>query len=302
MQIEKVLVPMDFSPPSRLALDHAIAFARKFRAKLTLLHVVESPTGLTYTFPTAAEKIEKEHCLQAQRMLSTLVGPEDQDDLDVQTLVKTGEIEDQILSTVREEGTSLLVMGTHGRGLVSRSLIGSVTEKVLHKVLIPVLTVCHAARFPAFDRILFATDLSEPSKEGSRFVLELARITGSNLIALHAVDVGLEGGAEAAVYLGEQRLEEARARLDEFKAEAFQQKIKVETVLAEAPVADTILKAAEENSADLIVITIQKSGTLQRILRGSIAERIIREASIPVLSIPAGAQEKSQQTEETEAA
>jgi nucleotide-binding universal stress UspA family protein len=302
MQIEKVLVPMDFSPPSRLALNHGIAFARKFRARLTLLHVVESSSALTYTFPTETERIEKEHSEQAQRMLSTLVGPEDQDDLDLQTLVKTGDIEDEILSTIREKRTDLVVMGTHGRGLVGRSLIGSVTQKVLRKVEIPILTVCRVARFPAFDRILFATDLSESSKEGSRFVLELARMTNSNLIALHAVEVGLNGGAEAAVYLGENRLEEARAKLDEFKVEAFQQEIKVETVLAEAPVADTILKAAEENSADLIVITVQKRGMLDRALLGSTAERVIREVHIPVLSIPVGAKAKPEQTEETSAA
>src|SRR5712671_34854 len=219
MQPKEVLVPTDFSPPSRLALNHGIAFARKFRARLTLLHVVESATAtmLTYTFPTDVAKIEKEPFEQARRMLSTLVAPEDQDDLDLHTLVKSGDVEDEILSTIREEGADLIVMGTHGRGLIGRALIGSLTQKMLRKVDVPILTVCRVARFPAFDRILFATDLSEPSKEVSRFALDLARMTDSNLIALHAVEVGVDGGAEAAVYLGERDLEEARLKMDEFK-------------------------------------------------------------------------------------
>src|SRR5688500_7395818 len=159
MPNKEVLVPTDFSPPSRLALNHGIAFARKFRARLTLLHVVESSTALIYTFPTEAPRIEMEHFEQARRMLSTLVAPEDQDDLDLHTLVKSGDVEDEILSTIREDGADLIVMGTHGRGLIGRALIGSLTQKMLRKVDVPILTVCRVARFPAFDRILFATDL-----------------------------------------------------------------------------------------------------------------------------------------------
>jgi nucleotide-binding universal stress UspA family protein len=302
MQIKKVLVPTDFSPPSRLALNYGVAFARKFRAKLTLLHIVEPSTALTYTFTTETERIEKEHFEQARRMLPALIAPEDQDDLDLRTLVKSSDVEEQILSTIREEGVDLVVMGTHGRGLVGRWLIGSVTQRMLQKVEIPILTVCHVARFPAFDRILFATNLSEPSKEGSRFALELAQMTDSNLTALHAVDVGVEGGAEAAVYLSGRRLEEARAKMDEFKAEASRQKLKVETVLAEGAAADAILKTAEEHSADFIVITIEKGGLMERTLVSSTAERVIREADIPVLAIPVGAKAKPEQTEEPHAA
>lgn len=75
-----------------------------------------------------------------------------------------GDIEEQISSAIREFGADVVVMGTHGRTLVRRWLIGSVTQALLRKLPVPILTVCHAWRPLSFGRILFATDFSESSK------------------------------------------------------------------------------------------------------------------------------------------
>src|SRR5262245_42329668 len=206
MRIEKILVAMDFSPTSRLALQHALALARKCGGRLAVLHVAESSNTLTSSFSEETVDIQREHIEQARRMLDALVGAAEWNHVNLRTILKTGDIADSIISTAVGEEMDFLVMGTHGRGLFGRPVIGSVTHKVLHNLDIPVLTVRQLVRIPTFDRMLFATDLSESSRQGLRFVSEeLAQAMESNVIALHAVDVGLEGGAEAAVYLGEQR-------------------------------------------------------------------------------------------------
>src|SRR5579871_5152808 len=158
MQIKRVLVPVDFSPPSTLAVNHGVALARKFHAKLTLLHVVESPSALTYTFPTEAERIEAQRKEQAEKMLPAMVGPEDQDDLDVVFIVRSGDVEDVIQVVATEDHSDVVVMGTHGRGLFGRLFIGSVTQALLRRLGLPVLTVCRVSRPLEFKRILFATD------------------------------------------------------------------------------------------------------------------------------------------------
>ena len=164
MHIKNVLVPVDFSPPSRLAVNYAVSLARKFRAKLTLMNVVESASALAHPFTAHSATIEKEHREQAARMLSALLGSEDQDDLDLRIVVKSGNIKNEILAVIREQHADILVMGTHGRGLFGRWVIGSITEGMLRKISIPILTVCRATKPLTFDRILFATDLSESSK------------------------------------------------------------------------------------------------------------------------------------------
>jgi len=124
MNIGNVLVPVDFSPPSRLAVDYAVSLARKFRARLTLMHVVESPSAFAHPFKAESARIDKAHREQALRMLSALLAPEDQDDLDLGIVIKSGDIKDEILSTIAEQQADMTVMGTHGRGFFGRFLIG----------------------------------------------------------------------------------------------------------------------------------------------------------------------------------
>src|SRR5215475_12553070 len=123
-----------------------------------MLHVVEPSAALALAFPDEAVQMEREHQEQSERMLTAMITTENRRVLDVKTLVKSGEVEQQVSATIREEDTDLVIMGTHGRGLVGRYLIGSVTHKVLRNVEIPVLTVSGITPFPAFDRILLATD------------------------------------------------------------------------------------------------------------------------------------------------
>src|SRR5215813_13701143 len=130
MLFKKVLIPIDFSPPSRIALDYALAFARRFRARLTLLHVVEPSTMLTLTFPDEAMQANKNHYKESRRMLAALLGPEDKRDLDTETLVTSGHVDEQILATINEERIDLLVMSKRSLGI-----------KVLREVQIPTVTV-----------------------------------------------------------------------------------------------------------------------------------------------------------------
>lgn len=291
MRIERVLVPVDFSPPSSVAVNYGIALARKFNAALALLHVVQVPGVNAYAFAVENLWIEKEHREQAVRMLSALVAPEDQDDRDLQLFVKTGAIEDEISRTIDEYHADIVVMGAHGRGLFGRWLIGSVTQHLLRRVQVPILTVNRLARPLAFERLLFATDLSDAADAGFRRVLELAQVTHSTLVVVHAVDPPshISEGMETVIADTREQMEQARVRLNGLAEEGARQKVKVETVLVEARAAEAIFKAAEDNAVDMIVIAVQEKGFIERTLLGATAERVIRESHLPVLSIPGSA-------------
>jgi nucleotide-binding universal stress UspA family protein len=85
--------------------------------------------------------------------------------------------------------------------------------------------------------------------------------------------------------------------LEDLKTRAPQQKIRVQAVLAETTVAHTILKAAARNAADLIVIMFDKKRMVETRL-GTTAERVIRDAHVPVLSIPIDTHAKAEKTRE----
>jgi nucleotide-binding universal stress UspA family protein len=277
MRSERVLVPVDFSPASSVALDCAVTWARRFRASLILLHVLDPHT------------MNED---QAQRKLSAMVTLEDHRDLNVRTVVTQGDAQEKILSSIWTHDVDLVAMGIHGRSLLDRIFLGSVTLGVMRNIDVPVLTVSQATRPLRFERILFATDLTEGSCAQMQSVLDIAQSERSTVTLFHAVDVGLlqESALPMGAYVTPDYMEQARSGLDELVATAAQHSVATETVLVEGMPAESILSVAEEKHAGLIVLSTAHKGFLERALVGSTSERVIRGSAIPVLSLPKVAQ------------
>jgi len=302
MDIKTILAPVDFSAPSQLATDCAIPIARRLRARLVLLHVVESPTVYTYTFPVTAEAAQQRRHEQAARMLCALVAPEDQDDLDVQIRIRHGHVQDEIRHAIRAENAGLAVMGTHGRGLFGEWLIGSVAQNLLRNMSVPTMTVAHLPRPMALSRILFATDFSDASNDAFTLTLDLAKAWGGKVTVLHSVEAEemAYGGAIPLAGVAaekEYRIGEARKKMADLSAEATRRDVGVETFITDGDAGTRILETADRSDADAIVIGIEKKGMVYRVMLGTTAERVVREAHIPVLSVPLRVAESSNEAD-----
>ena len=143
--IRKILVPLDFSPPSDYALSYAKALAPDFGASLHLLHVIEDRlmTGpwpvevYLGELPRLREGLIKE---AESRMLKCL------NSIRESGIVATGEVLigspfQTIVDQALTSGTDFIVMGTHGRTGITHLLIGSVAERVIRHAPCPVLVV-----------------------------------------------------------------------------------------------------------------------------------------------------------------
>jgi nucleotide-binding universal stress UspA family protein len=129
-----ILVALDGSADSQTALRHAITLARDQNAKVTLLSVVPhqaTPVGPGVAPPPETDESHNEIIREALREIPKDIG--------VTTRLERGEIAPTILKVVAEDQYDLLVMGSHGHSRVHRALLGSVSEKVLHKAKVPVL-------------------------------------------------------------------------------------------------------------------------------------------------------------------
>ncbi len=129
-----ILVALDGSADSQTALRHAITLAHDQNAKLTLLTVV--PHQPTPVGPGVAPPPETEQPHNEIIKAALAVTPKD---VGVTTRLEHGEVAITILKIVAEDQYDLLVMGSHGHSRVHRALLGSVSEKVLHKAAVPVL-------------------------------------------------------------------------------------------------------------------------------------------------------------------
>lgn len=268
MLIKNVLVPIDFSVPSRMAVNFGVALARKFRARVTLLHVLPLPPS-----PDAEQPL----CEDALSELGSLLPPEDEDDLDLRVVVKAGSIQEEIVATVKEQSTDIVVLGTHGRSGLGRLVIGSTTAGLLRKLAIPMITVSRAVRPLGFKRILFATDFGDASAQGFNFALDLARELHSGILVIHVVN---------ELRNRDIALQESQRRLVSLVAEGKAYGVDVQTIRVEGPPAKEILKAAVETGADLLLLTIEHKSAFERAVAGSTADKVVREARVPVLCVP----------------
>ena len=139
-----ILVPTDFSEPADAALQYAHTLAHEFGSRVHLLHVVPEPYAYPWgtdisTFPLADLLTQSEAA--ARERLDQLAGAigDLPAGIDVNTAV--GAPVERILDYVHEHQIDLIVMGTHGRGMVGHLLLGSVVERVIRRSTVPVLTV-----------------------------------------------------------------------------------------------------------------------------------------------------------------
>jgi nucleotide-binding universal stress UspA family protein len=142
--IKRILVPTDFSEPAAAALKWATTLAKEFDGQVYLLHVVPEP----YAYPWGSElsampltDILAQSEQAAGEHMRRLAADTQLPAARVITRAVIGTPVDQILATVAENQIDLIVLGTHGRGMVGHLLLGSVAERVVRRSPVPVLTV-----------------------------------------------------------------------------------------------------------------------------------------------------------------
>jgi nucleotide-binding universal stress UspA family protein len=132
--------------------------------------------------------------------------------------------------------------------------------------------------------ILHPTDFSEYSAHAFRLASALARDYGARLIALHVlVPPAVVYGEGMVVPDAEQQRDEVRAQLEKLQALGGQVRV-VPRLVEGAPVAE-ILRVAQETGADLILMGTHGRTGLRRLLMGSVAEQVVRQAACPVLTV-----------------
>tara|TARA_R110002111_G_scaffold262504_1_gene338930 strand:+ start:103480 stop:103950 length:471 start_codon:yes stop_codon:yes gene_type:complete len=141
IEIKKILIPTDFSETAQAATQYAVELAKKFNAKLYLLHVIEDPIVYMPMFESYALPPKEDFENFAKTRLENWILDEDKVGLDVETSWVHGNPFVDILKFGKRESVDLIVVGTHGRSFTAHLLLGSVAEKVVRKASCPVLTV-----------------------------------------------------------------------------------------------------------------------------------------------------------------
>ncbi|MFJ4143741.1 universal stress protein [Pseudomonas sp. NPDC089734] len=142
--MHKVLIPFDGSTPSKHALEYVIGLASHLARPLQvhLLNVQASPVVYSdYLAPDMIEGVRAGLYNEANRVLEEAVVLLKSADIAHQTHVDLGNVADQVKSAVSELGCDTVVMGTRGLGSFGGFLLGSVANRVIHEVSVPVILI-----------------------------------------------------------------------------------------------------------------------------------------------------------------
>lgn len=138
-KIKRVLVPIDFSPCSKKALQYAVPFTKQFGARLCLLYVGQGyhlvPELAVVNLPEAQARMD------ATGKLATLVREEIGERVASEIFVRKGHPATEIVSAARELGADLIMISTHGYTGLKHVLLGSTVEHVVRQAPCPVLVV-----------------------------------------------------------------------------------------------------------------------------------------------------------------
>jgi nucleotide-binding universal stress UspA family protein len=140
--IRHILVALDFDPISEHALDYAVDLGERIGATVTAIHVYSLPVLMALDgeyLPTPEGAADK--ATQAQKNLDAALAPFAGRKVQLHGILRVGSAAEEICAQARELAADLVVVGTHGRGAISRALLGSVAQSVLHASPVPVLTV-----------------------------------------------------------------------------------------------------------------------------------------------------------------
>jgi nucleotide-binding universal stress UspA family protein len=273
----EVLCPLDLSEISGRALRYADALAAWYEARLTVLFV---RPGLRVT---STER-------DVAAFVESAIGAHAAD-----LRVTDGDVVSEIVRFAAALPADFVVLGTHGISGFKQLLLGSVTERVLREAPCPVLTVPPGVARPSPDAaspatVVCAVDFSPSSARALAYAVSIARKARGRLVLLHAlewfddeVEAPGPGGSTHGFPTSE---EDARQGLEELLT-ADARACDPELVVGHGSPAGEVLRIVRESDAGLIVLGVRGRSALDRTLFGSTAQRVVREAPCPVLTVRA---------------
>ncbi|WP_435185634.1 universal stress protein [Halobellus sp. EA9] len=281
---EHILIPVDGSNPARRATKYGLELAVKYDATVEILHAWSEGRSSGETDPE----------VRGRDLVSEATAVEVDGDLTVETAVVQGKPHRVIGDRVAERNADLVVMGRRGRSGIGEHLLGSVPERVLRTVEVPVLTVPGTEVAPetgrSYSDLLLTTDGSEVSKRAAPIGADLARRLTATLHVFTAVDVQAEAGVfDAGGITGtyvERLKDQRREALDSLVDELDTADLDIQREVADGNVHEALDDYATEHGVDLVVIASEGETNILGQHLGSTARRVLQTVQRPVLVVP----------------
>lgn len=300
---ERILVPLDGSPMAEMILPQIGRILNREDAEILLLRVIDVPDAPGLVVGDAIRYREEDEATRYVHDLALRLGTKA---AKVHARIAHGHPAEVILETAKTEGATMIAMTTHGRSGLERWALGSVAEKVARASDVPLLLVRSFLRKrggslqPAvpealpFRRILVPVDGSVTSMSVIGAAEKFGQLCNSEVLLLHVLPPYMPPGAmlpgmEAALPV--TRPEPVRSNEDPVTKEAADRfrhaGLKSTRLSVEGEPASEILDLSTNRDVDLIALATHGRTGFGRWALGSVAERVLRSAQVPILLVRA---------------
>jgi nucleotide-binding universal stress UspA family protein len=302
LNIQNIIVPIDFSKMSLQAIQIAKQLARRFGASIHLAHVRHLDYAADLVAPAPPifrfcfmpyERDGEQTALKELKKAATECGVSS-----ARCNVLSGAPPfDEICRLAQTIGADLVVMPTHGHTGLRHVFLGSTAERIVQHSCCPVLVTrgngVQSKNGSSFTvkTILVPVDFSNCSRDGVRYAITFANEFGAKIILLHATYLGYIYSSEGTAIYDVPGLQKAARKTDERKMRELIRsvnfgRVKFETAFTEgSPVID-ICAFAKDHDVDLIITSTHGFTGFTHVLIGSIAEQVVRHAPCSVLVVP----------------
>jgi len=271
----KILVTLDGSELSEVALPYAEQLAVRLGSEILLLMITEPAEAQDY----------RHHQLYLQKIIKNMKSRTQKyreetgsNEIRVNSLIRVGYPAEEIVSYADKGDMELIVMATHGRSGISRWALGSVADKVVRATRQPVALIRVGSAHPEagegiMNKALVPLDGSTESERVLTFISELALKLGTELTLLQVVAENSHAHADAEVYL-----KKICSRLSD-------RGISTGYEIRTGAAAEGIIDLADEMNADIVAMSTRGRSGVSRWTLGSVAEKVLLGGDTPLLLV-----------------
>jgi len=286
---EKIVIASDLSEATNIVINSVQNLKQMGSREVILFHSLDIKCldALQYDLTKFGEQLlfEQEELLKRHGF-------------SVKVEIGTDGIIRDLCRIVEEENASLVVIGTHGRGMAFDALLGSEAHKIMHAARFPLLMIrlqwvegggvqkCAADCLSFSNKILYATDFSDTAQRAFSHLEKMVELGAHRVSLLHVQDRRRMEKSLLWQWVEFNAID--LQRLEMLKSSLMAKGAREVDILLKygIPVAE-ILKVAKEDDYSFMIMGSQGRGYVKESFLGSVSNNVVRQASLPVLLIPA---------------
>lgn len=277
----KILVPIDFSEQSLIALSQSYNLAKEIRAEVILLYVIEEVNPMVKMFIKGLDEIRD----AVESNLKNLAEEKRKETgLEISSIVAEGKIYSKIAEVATLIKATFIVMGT--KGAENSKFIGSNALKVVKTAPCPVITIKGKKHKKGCDKILLPLDLTKETSDKVNKAIAVAKVFKAEI---YAVSILLTGREEVVNKLKDQLIL-VKQYIEKKQVKCTAELVKI--LKTEDKLSNAVIEYGQKIEADLVMIMTQQETDIKAFFIGSNAREVINNSDIPVLSIQPNEKER----------